>query len=433
MVLFAAIPARRAMLVSILVAWMFLPAVSIPLPGIPNYTKAMAACVSALCGALLFDPRRLMSFRPSILDVPAVAWCLCPFASSMANELGPYDGMSEAITQTVQWGIPYFLGRVYLTSHDGFREFAVLLFYGGLAYVPFCLWEIRMSPNLNQMLYGFGGTGVAYAAELGSWGSRSKVFMGDGLTLGMFMTAASLCGVWLWRTRSLVRIAGYRAGYLVALVVLTAFACKNMGALVLLVAGLVLLSLTARLRTKAFLFVLLLMPATYMVTRTTGAWSGDVLVDAAGAVHARRAESLGFRLKNEELLIHRALVRPTFGWGGWGRAGVYDEDTGRSLTIADGLWVITLGTNGVFGLCSFVVFMLLPPLLNWRRIPMTQWKRPEQSAVIVSALIVGLYMVDCLVNAMLNPVYVVAVGGLVSMAYVRQPRPTRVAPARVGI
>ncbi len=418
--LFSVLPPRRAAIVSFVVAWMFLPQTGYVIPGLPDYTKVTAASVSVLLAAALFDQRSLLSVRLRLLDVPMLIWCFSPFASSISNGLGAYDGVSAAVNQTVTWGLPYLLGRAYLKTGEGFRELAVIVFVGGLVYVPLCLWEIRMSPNLNQMVYGFGGAGIAYAGELGSWGSRPFVFMGNGLTVGMFMTAASLVGVWLWATGSIKRFWGRPVGEFVLILVLTTIGCKNMGALVLLLAGLVVLFFAKRWGTRLAVYALLASLPLYMTVRATGQWSGESMVAAAALVHEDRAGSLQFRLDNENLLAERALERPIFGWGGWGRARIHDDVTGRSLTTPDGLWIIALGSRGIVGLSAFTITMLLPAVLVFRRYPVRWWMHPNIASSIVMALAVVLYVADCLFNAMLNPVYVVTAGGLVSLAMSRR-------------
>jgi len=236
--IFWALPPRRAMIVSFLLAWMFLPQAGYSIPGLPDYTKVSATSLGVLLSTLLVMPRALTSLRLGWLDVPMLVWCFCPFASSVSNGLGVYDGLSAVVDQGFKWGLPYMLGRAYLRSLRDLRELAILLFISGLVYAPFCLWEIRMSPNLNYYLYGFGGMGTSYLEEFGKWGSRPHVFMGNALAAGMFMTAASLTGIWMWSTGSLKRLWGLPTGPLVLVLVLITIGCKNLGALSVLVLGL---------------------------------------------------------------------------------------------------------------------------------------------------------------------------------------------------
>ena len=216
LLMFACMPPRRAAILGFLLGWMFLPNYTYDLSGVPDYTKTTAATLAVFLGAIIFDGKTLAAVRPSLADLPVIAWCLCPFASSMTNGLGAYDGVSGVLNAVVTWGLPYLIGRAYLKDLASFRELAVLLFISGLIYAPLCLWEIRMSPQLNRYLYGFGGiAGNEYHDELGAWGSRPRVFMSTGLAVGTFMTAASLAGVWIWKTRTLRSLWGYSAGSLV--------------------------------------------------------------------------------------------------------------------------------------------------------------------------------------------------------------------------
>ncbi len=62
--LFLVLHPRRAVITTFVLGWRVLPVASIELPGIPDLSKAMSVSATALIGAVLFDARRLMSFRP---------------------------------------------------------------------------------------------------------------------------------------------------------------------------------------------------------------------------------------------------------------------------------------------------------------------------------------------------------------------------------
>ena len=111
LVLFALLPAQRAVVISSIGAWLFLPPIGIDLPGFPDYNKATAATAGILLGTLVFEPNRLLTFRLRWFDLPMLLWCLCPFVSSVSNELGTYDGLSAAFQQTTSWFLPYLVGQ----------------------------------------------------------------------------------------------------------------------------------------------------------------------------------------------------------------------------------------------------------------------------------------------------------------------------------
>src|SRR5438046_1760649 len=113
LLMFACWKPRRALLGSLILGWLFLPVVTLKFSGLPEFTKTTATSLGALLGILVFDFRRLISFRPRWGDLPMAAWCLCPMVSSLANELGLHDALSALYYQIGQWVLPYVFGRLY--------------------------------------------------------------------------------------------------------------------------------------------------------------------------------------------------------------------------------------------------------------------------------------------------------------------------------
>lgn len=416
----------RAVSMLLVSGWLFLPVMGFSLPGLPDFDKNWVVALAPLFGVLLFDSRRLTAFRPSWVDVPMLVWCLVSLPTSLNNGLGLHDGFSNCLTRTVIWGVPYFLGRLYLGDLARLRAFTVTLLVGGLAYVPLCLFEIRMSPQAHRLVYGQHSQRFA-SQRFGGW--RPTVFMENGLELGMWMTTAALVGIWLWRSRSVRTVARNRIGPAVFLLVVTTVLCKSLGALCLLVAGLACLECARILRSSLPIAALLLVPITYMATRSTGTWSGEPVVSlTAEHVSPDRARSFAFRLENEDLLAEKAWERPVFGWGGWGRGRVYDE-SGKNLVVTDGLWMIVFGRNGLVGLASFAGILLLPAFLLVVRGRGALWARPEWAPAAAVAVVLILHLVDNLLNAMFPVLFVFAAGGLHTLCSRRAPA-RRPAPAK---
>jgi hypothetical protein len=205
--LFATFDGRRAVITAFLVAWLFLPVVSYTLPGLPDYTKMTATCWGILLATAIFDSRKLLSLKMRAVDIPLIIMCLSPFASSISNDLGSYDGLSEALFKTVVWGFPYVIGRIYFSDLAGVRALAIGFFIGGIIYTPFCFFENLMSPQLHRMFYGFHQHSFAQTYRWGGW--RPMVFMEHGLMVGMWMATASLVGLWLWRNRVITKIFAF--------------------------------------------------------------------------------------------------------------------------------------------------------------------------------------------------------------------------------
>src|SRR5215213_2912828 len=229
LVLFAVLPSRRAVIVSFLAAWLFLPMASYPLPFLPDYTKMSATCAGIFIATLIFDVKRVVRFKPSWVDLPMVFFCGFPFISSLVNGLGAYDGVSDMLWHVITWAFPYFIGRLYFSDARGLRELAMGILIGGLLYVPLCLFEVRMSPQLHNLVYGFFPRMVQ--VRFGGW--RPSVFMDGGLQVGMWMVGASLIGIWQRKTGALKGMWGISASWLIVALVVTTVLCRATGALVL--------------------------------------------------------------------------------------------------------------------------------------------------------------------------------------------------------
>ncbi len=408
--LFTVLPPRRAVVLAFVAGWLLLPNAQYAFQGLPNYDKVLATVLGVLLGTALFDMDRFLTFRPRWADLPMLIWCLCPIASSLTNDLGLYDGLSGFHRQIWIWGLPYLIGRLYLDSTDGLREFALAILIGGLIYIPPCLYEIRMSPQLHRMLYGFaiwGGTRYG--------GYRPQVFLVNGLELGMWMTAACLMSYALWAGGTIKRMWGLPFGTLLLGLLGVTLLCRSTGALLLLVVGIAVLWAVRRTKWSLAVWALVLVSPLYMAVRTPGIWSGESLVHLAKTyINEERAQSLEFRLINEDMLAAKALQRPVFGWGGWGRNRVYNED-GRDISVTDGLWSIALGINGLVGLGSLTLVFLLPIVLFLWRYPARSWITPKLAPAAALAVLLGLYLIDNLSNAMVNPIYMLAAGGLVGL------------------
>jgi len=151
--LFARYPTRTALLMTFLGAYLFLPRrTGFVLPLLPDFTEMTAVSYVVLIAILLFDGGKLRQYQWHWLDLPLLIWCVVPLGSSLINGLGFYDGLGDCFKHLMVWGVPYGLGRLYLNSLTGMKEFALLWLKGALIYVPLCLWEVRMSPQLHNQL-----------------------------------------------------------------------------------------------------------------------------------------------------------------------------------------------------------------------------------------------------------------------------------------
>jgi hypothetical protein len=421
--LFRIFPAQRAIAISFIVAWLFLPQrAGFSLPGLPDYERMSATCYSILLATFLYDAQRFSSFRFGWLDVPMLIVCLCPFASSITNDLGPYDGMSAALNQIVSFGIPFFLGRIYLNNLAGLRQLAIAMLTSGLIYMPLCLYEVRMSPQLHAMVYGyFGNPSFVQSIRLG--GFRPTVFMKHGLSVGMWMMAATLIGIWLWQSGTIRKIWNIQVKWLSLALLITFILIKSTGAYIYLAYGIIALSCSKWLRTALPMSLLVGSICFYLFLGVSGSFGSEQVTQivsfAEQVTGEERAQSLEFRLDNEQSLSDRARERILFGWGGWGRNRVYDLNWAGELvdtSTTDSLWIIFFGVNGIVGLAAIFASNLLPALTFFRsRYPASLWLKPQVAPAAVLSVVIVLYALDCTLNYQANPVFTLASGGIAGL------------------
>ncbi|MEG4319741.1 MULTISPECIES: O-antigen ligase domain-containing protein [unclassified Microcoleus] len=407
--LFVRFPNQRAVIISFVVAWLFLPQTSYPVPLLPPYNKISASCYAILIATIVYDTPRITTFKPGWLDVPMVICCLCPILSQVTNGGSP---ISPTLNQIITWGLPYFLGRLYLGSLDGLRQLAIGIFAGGLAYIPFTLIEGVRGPILHQMVYGVNAfNDWSQARRLGGW--RPVVFMQHGLMVGVWMMTAALIGVWLWQTGTLKKFQGRSIKTLAIVLTIAFFLCRSTGAYSLFAIGLLILFSAKWFRTSLPLLFVIGYIWFYLYVAASGQFSSkDVIAFMTQIFGEERASSLKFRFDMEEILGDKARQRFLFGWGDSGGNRVYDG-YGKDISVTDSLWIITFGFNGIVGLASLFSSLLLPVVVFCVfKYPARTWSNPKVAPAAVLGVALTMYVFDCVLNAMTNPIFAVIAGGI---------------------
>lgn len=401
----------RGVLAALLGGWLLLPVfddqVAVPL----LRSKGVFVPGVVLLTSLAIDWDRWTRLRWHWVDLVAALVAVGPFVTALANGLGPYEGGSAMFDALMGWCAPYALGRCYLGRPQAAREYARWLVGAGLLYVPLCLWEVRMSPQLHRLVYGYRAAG-SFGMAVRYGGFRPDVFMAHGLAVGMFMAAAALTAYWLWRSRAAPQVLGVPLGWSFLLLAATTVLVKSTGAVILLAVGLATLEAARLLRSSAPLLILALAPLVFCTARISG-WTAGEVVEAASRIDPERADSIQFRIRNEQELLDKADQRPLLGWGRWGRSRITDAD-GRDVSTTDSLWIIALGTGGLVGLASIGLLLLAPSLLLLRRMPARHWGHPALGPAATLALVTILWVLDSLLNNMRAPFYPAMAGATIS-------------------
>ena len=437
-VLFQVLRPERALIWTILGGYMLLPQLSaINLPGMPALDKVSIPNLAALMGFMVVMGRLPQLWPDNGLGrVLLVLFVLSPVVtvftnldpvtfgsitqgglavsdtSALTREALPglrvYDSVSVLAGQLILM-LPLFLARDMLRTESAIREILVALVVAGLFYALPMLWEARFSPQLHTQLYGFFQHNFGQAIR--GDGFRPFVFMPHGLWVAFF---AFMC---LMAAAALLRLApsGQRAKPLALLGVMAVLllVCRSMGPILLALMFVpVLLLLSPRLHLRLAAAAALLVIA-YPLIRGGGLIPTDTLVQWVAAISPDRAQSLGFRFDNEDLILAHAAEKMLFGWGGWGRFLPHDPLTGRVQAIVDGQWMLNIGEDGWLGyVASFGLLGLPLVMLALRR-------GPVPLAVSAVALILAANLVDMLPNATLIPFTWLMVGALWGYAEAR--------------
>lgn len=323
--------------------------------------------------------------------------------------MSTYDGFSRTLASMVQV-LPFVLGWHYLTTSRDHAAITRLLVLAGLAYSFLALIEVRLSPQLNVWVYGFFPH--SFAQHMRGDGFRPLVFLPHGLWLAIFLSAAILAAAGQWRQERLKRARCGEWLLVLAWLLMTLVLAKSLGALALTL-GLLPLALFASCRFQmtvaAALTALVLF---YPAVRNAGLVPVDLVEEIAADISQERASSWRYRVDNEDRLMARAMERPLFGWGGWGRNAIYDAQTGKETSVTDGYWIITLGHTGWVGYLSTFGLLCLPVLALWRR----SRRFPVEPATAALAIILTCNLLDMIPNASLSPLTWLIAGALTGLA-----------------
>src|SRR5512135_2955954 len=172
LVVYGTVPERRLARTTawmLLLPVMFLPSnIQLKTQGIPYLDKYRLTFVSIAVALALFHRRRPLRdaarWVPAALLAAMVAGVVATvrtngdvliFGPRTLPGLTSYDILSVSAGMLLDIYLPFFIGqRVFRTGAD-LRDLFDVLSLAGLVYVPFCLFEVRFSPQLHYWVYGY--------------------------------------------------------------------------------------------------------------------------------------------------------------------------------------------------------------------------------------------------------------------------------------
>ena len=389
---------------------MFLPeGPGFKFPFLPPFDKHNLPYMAALIGCFLRSPNMFLRLpRERWFQVMVLLVVVGGVLSGLTNpdpvpmvRVPPLpamtlkDGFFLSFHNATRMIFPFLLGLAIYRKPSDLRALLIAFSVAGMIYLPFILWEIRMSPNLHRLLYGyFQGDDFSQTRRWG--GYRPVVFMSHGLALARFMVCATMAPFVFGNTARGFLGVPWRIAKWILFVVL--ILCKSTGAIVYII---VVLPLLIRRRAKRMVQVSVVLAAVvflYPVLRFTGVFPVQGILDtSASLLNADRSASMAFRFKNEDSMLERARERPLFGWGSYGRNFTYDEN--GDMSIPDGYWILILGMLGIAGYTAGFALLLVPIIIARRRlksIPSEQDRR----LVAGFCLILAIVAVDLIPNGL---------------------------------
>ena len=306
----------------------------------------------------MFRNLLIIYFLVLVVSVELNKFAIPTGGGRVLKALSHYDALSSIIRYFC-WFIPFLIGRRCFNSFDDNERIFGFLTKAALLYSILMLFEIRMSPHLHYWIYGYSPGMGGFRQNMRGSGFRPMVFVGHGLPLAIAFSTMVISAFALYKNK--IRVSLFSPFGVVCYLFLVLVLCKTMSALVYASLGLVLMHKYKPQTQVTIAKILVFSVLLYPLSRTMGIFPVTEFVEFLREISPERAQSMEYRLINEELLVERAMERPFFGWSGWGRSRIYDE-YGVDLSTTDGKWILLLGNSGFMGMMAYYGILVLPIL-----------------------------------------------------------------------
>lgn len=419
--MFAQNQPRRAGFIVLVIGTMTLPElVAIDPPILPPINKHVLVCTCAFLG--FFFTARTRFERMRLLrgvQLYFVIMAVCNVGTAMTNpesfvfggklawEGGPRFPVvvvpplknTEFIAMTIEdsfrYLLPFAAGQLLVQSREDAIAFLKAYALACVIYVPFMLWEGLMSPQLHRIVYGYHS--LDFGHNIRGDGFKPVVLTASGLGLAMFEFVGLTAAVGLHRLRQPIR-PWLSAGLGAAVIFFALSLSRNVGVMIYAGVAVPMLLMTG-VRTQVRLaLALAVVFVTFPISRAKDWFPADDIIAYVEARSPERAQSLGMRFFNEELLIEHTQQKPYWGWGSFGRNRKYDPDSGKDISVTDGEWGIHYSVRGGVGVVSWFWMMALPVFWASRLVKRVT-HREDLLVLGVLALTAAVNAVDLLPNS----------------------------------
>jgi hypothetical protein len=424
LLLFRFVAPARAVAITCFSGWLILPVGNFPagsadaiipywitgaaVPSDMLLTKMWWPPVVALAGALWTDRETLARWRPGLIDIPMVLWCLWPIGQwSFATNPEPQPWIAS-LYLAAAWGAPWLLGRVYFCGDDGGMRLITAIVAGLAVIAPVALVESIAGPRIYGWVYELHP--FRFDGQQRYVGFRPLAFFEDGNQYGIWVAATALAAIWLWQTAPNVRIRG-RLAAIAVLALAIALMSQSVGAILLLCAALALSWMIPRPRTRWVLPLLLLLMALGGAVYLSGVIPLRAIAEntvigrqMVNIVRSSGRGSFTWRIARDQRALPLLAAHPVLGTARWNWWRKNDERPW-------GLALLIFGQFGLIGLVLALGSLLLPAM----RALVNQWnshKRGYPAAPL--AMIVLMAIADALLNSFFFYPAILAAGAIAS-------------------
>ena len=337
--------------------------------------SALVAAFAALLVAAVRDGREIVRWRPGLIDLPMALFCLWPVAQErlLGTPSAPSGGAAAAWLALV-WGVPWILGRVYLTRPEGRSIFVVMFVAAALVLVPFAYLETILDWRVHEALLGphpFAHDGAARYL-----GNRPLLLFENGNQYGLYICMAALFAM----VGALDQPRHARQPWIIvaaAVLGISALASQSVGAIVLTgAAGLAILLARRFGRARWFLAACGAVAVLLLAGYSTGQVPVRQIAEETGIAGPAKAlfeltgrRSLAWRANQNDKTADLLAEHLPLGSGQW-------DWFAPAQTRPWGLWSLLAGQYGLVPLAALAM-AVLPGWLSRRR---SDPRRPARAA-----------------------------------------------------
>jgi hypothetical protein len=386
--------------------------------GLPFYfivTKASVTSMLALFWSVVV--LRVYSLRQPLhwLDLSLLIFVLSPFLSMFKGNTTFISNFESALYLVVVWGVPYFVGRRFITSDTKLISSAEVFVIISLIGSPFFIIEFFMSPIFYEYIYGFHPFNSD--GELRYFNFRPMLLLEHGNQLGMWYSTAAIIAFGFWKFSNKQKIFFLKVSHVHHYIVFILLLSQSRGAIILYAIGVSIIYLLTCFRKKIliiyFMLALLVITAVplmfakqiYSFAKTTplGQQTVQVIKDIGGGSLTWR---IGSDLKNAQVLKENFFTGlGTINW---------NQDNVRSW----GAILLILGGYGIGGLIAWSTLILYPLFLTVKQLNLEREKSEIELSWFV--LIIAITLVANWLDAFLNSFFITSLliwtGGLVNIS-----------------